>query len=53
MNNNNLLSGGRLTSIDSYGILMDFCQYKQQWKNGVVLKVNPKGTSQTSSCYDH
>ncbi|MBC5853199.1 transposase [Vibrio metschnikovii] len=33
--------------------LMDFCKYKQQWKNGMVLKVDPKGTSQTCSCCGH
>ncbi|WP_217899613.1 RNA-guided endonuclease InsQ/TnpB family protein, partial [Vibrio sp. V17_P4S1T151] len=36
-----------------WGMLMDFCKYKQQWKNGMVLKVDPKGTSQTCSCCGH
>ncbi|EGQ8301742.1 hypothetical protein AKG60_18205 [Vibrio parahaemolyticus] len=36
-----------------WGMLMDFCKYKQQWKSGMVLKVDPKGTSQTCSCCGH
>ena len=30
--------------------LIDFCQYKQQWRGGDVLFVKAAGTSQTCSC---
>lgn len=36
-----------------WGMLMDFCAYKQRWKNGDTLTVNPSGTSQTCSQCGH
>lgn len=38
-----------------WSMLMDFCRYKQGWKNGDTLKINPKGTSQECSVcrYQH
>ena len=36
-----------------WGVLIDFCAYKQRWKNGDTMTVNPAGTSQTCSKCGH
>lgn len=36
-----------------WSMLMDFCDYKQDWKNGGLMKINPKGTSQQCSVCTH
>jgi putative transposase len=36
-----------------WSMLMDFCRYKQDWKNGELIKINPKGTSQRCCVCTH
>ncbi|MGD1523977.1 RNA-guided endonuclease InsQ/TnpB family protein [Vibrio harveyi] len=36
-----------------WGKLISFCEYKQKWANGMVIKVNPRGTSQRCHVCGH
>lgn len=36
-----------------WGMMIDMMEYKQQWRGGLLIKVNPRFTSQTCSQCQH